>query len=748
MHANAAISADPAPACVGETDIAIIAMDCRFPGAGDLEELWQVLRDGRETVSHFSVEEMLEAGVAADRLADPNYVRAKGVLHGVEYFDHEFFGFSRLEAEVMDPQQRLFLEFTWHVLERAGYDAECFDGRIGLFAGQAFNTYLLNNLRHARQSHIRRFHGIELLIMSDKDFLSMLTAHHLGLRGPVMTVQTACSTAAVAVHQACQALLDAECDMALAGAITVYSPQVKGYVYEPGNLISPDGHVRSFDAAGRGTVYSSGMGMVVLKRLADAVRDGDGVHAVIKGSAVGNDGGRKALFKAPSVDGIAEVAATALAVSDVEPDRIRMMEANGSGTANGDPIEVEALTRAYGSSATASCAIGSVKSNVGHLNVAAGMAALLKAALAVERGEIPPTINFSAPNPAIRFDDGPFYVARRLEPWPDEAAGRRVAAVNSYGVGGTNAHIVVEQPPALPASDPGHGEEVIVVSARTPAALERMRLRLAQRLEAAEDLPPLADVCFTLQVGRRAFAHRIAVAGGDAAELAARLRDAPARHVAGERPDAPLWWCGPALLDDATPVAPPWASAVWSPLRAEIAAALPGGRPLDAALAQPGDDADRALRTFSAQLLALRALAPATGTAGFDGDGVGAVTAAVAAGRSGIEDAVRQLVGGTNGDGPGGTARPAVRRPAAELHVLGGAVRLARQEALGPAAVGHGWAEAVAELWLRGVPIDWAALHAGLRRRRVPLPTYSFERVRCWVDIPADARSHVFDAAR
>lgn len=754
MNAIPANCADSPPACghedVADTDIAIVGMDCRFPGARDVDELWRVLREGRETVSHFSVEEMREAGVPAEKLADPNYVRAKGVLEDVEYFDHEFFGFTRLEAEVMDPQQRLFLQFAWQVLERAGYDSERFDGRIGLFAGQAFNTYLLNNLRHARESHIKQFHGIELLIMSDKDFLSMLAAHHLALRGPVMTVQSACSTALVAVHEACQALLAAECEMALAGAITVYSPQVKGYLYEPGNLISPDGHVCSFDAAGRGTVYSSGMGMVVLKRLADAVRDGDTVHAVIKGTAICSDGGRKSLFKAPSPDGIAEVAATALAVSGVEPACIRMMEGNGSGTPNGDAIEVEALTRAFRSSTsnTGYCAIGSVKSNLGHLNVAAGVAALLKAALAVERGEIPPTVNFTSPNPAIAFEDSPFYVAQRLETWDGEAR-PRVAAVNSYGVGGTNAHLVVAQPPVLPASDRGRGEDILVVSARTPAALERMRIRLAEHLVETDALTPLADVCYTLQIGRRAFEHRIAVAGATAEQLAARLRGAPAREAAAQPSRAPAWWFAPELLDDAVPILASAADPAWPALREEIASALPRGRSLQAGLSEPRDDVERALRTFCAQMMVLRALVPATGAAAVAGAGVGAVTAAVAAGRLGIVDAMPLLLSGADGASLDSVAAGTDVRPETpELLVLGGAVRRSHQRALGPAAAGHGWANAVAELWLCGFPIDWAALHGGFVRRRVALPTYSFERVRCWVDIPSDTRPHAFDAAR
>ncbi|WP_136520703.1 beta-ketoacyl synthase N-terminal-like domain-containing protein [Cellulomonas telluris] len=592
-------------------DVAIVAMRCRFPGADDVEELWEVLREGRETISHFTPEEMIAAGVPAERVADPSYVRAKGVIDEVELFDHEFFGFTPLEAEVTDPQQRLFLEFLWKALEEAGYDTDQYDGRVGLFAGQAFNTYLLNNLRHARETHVKQFHGIDLLVMTDKDFLTTLAAHHLGLRGPVMTVQTACSTSVVAVHQACQALLNRECDVALAGAITVYSPQVKGYVYEPGNLISPDGHIRSFDADGRGTVYSSGMGVLVLKRLADALADGDTVRAVVKGSAVTNDGGRKSVFKAPSVDGIADAAAAALAVSGVDPRRIRLLEANGSGTQNGDPIEVEALTRAFREFTpdTGFCAIGSVKSNVGHLNVAAGMAAVIKAALCVERGEVVPTINFDRPNPHIRFDESPFRVALAHEPWPDEP-GPRLAAVSSYGVGGTNGHVVLQGPPAAEPSTPWAGPQVLVLSARTPAALERMRERLADHLETEVDDQDVADVCYTLQVGRRQMQHRLAVTGTQARGLADALRSAVA--------------VGP--VTGAPAGTRPWAA--------------PGGGPLD----------DAAARDLAAA-------------------------------------------------------------------------------------------------WLGGVPVDWAALHAGTRRRRVPLPTYAFEPARHWVDIPVAPVAHVYDAA-
>ncbi|MGL4175755.1 MAG: beta-ketoacyl synthase N-terminal-like domain-containing protein [Dermatophilaceae bacterium] len=502
-----------------DSDIAIIGMTCNFPGAGNVGELWDVLRAGRETISHFTLEELVAAGVPEDRASHPDYVPAKGVIHGVENFDAEFFGFRGLEAEVMDPQQRLFLEFTWKALEEAGYDTEQFAGKVGLFAGQAFNTYLLNNLRHARETHVSKFHGIDLLVMTDKDFLTTLVAHHLGLRGPAMTVQTACSTSVVAIHQACQSLLNRECEIALAGAITVYSPQVKGYFYEPGNLISPDGHIRSFDVDGQGTVYSSGMGMVVLKPLDAALRDGDVVLAVIKGSAINNDGGRKAFFKAPSEDGIADVAAPAIAVGGVDAASVRMVEANGSGTQNGDPIEVHALTRAFREYTDESgfCAIGSVKSNIGHLNVAAGIAAVLKGALCITHGEIAPTVNFRTSNPAIRFDGSPFVVAQEHAPWPETTA-LRTALINSYGVGGTNGAIVLAEAPEVPGGTPDERPQVLVLSAKSPAALGRMRDQMVKHLRSQGELD-LADVCYTLQVGRRAFGHRLAVVGSSLGEV-------------------------------------------------------------------------------------------------------------------------------------------------------------------------------------------------------------------------------------
>ncbi|WP_043540220.1 beta-ketoacyl synthase N-terminal-like domain-containing protein, partial [Salinarimonas rosea] len=498
--------------------IAIVGTALSFPGATDLTRYWEMLRDGQEAVRFFSEEEMRRAGVKPARLAEPNYVRAKGVIEDAEYFDAALFGMSADRATVMDPQHRLFIQKCWAALDDAGVDPERFGGPIGLFGGCAINTYLLNNLRHADRALTRRFHQIEFLIMTDKDFLTTQTSYLLGLEGPSVTVQTACSTALVAVHYACESLLSGETDLALAGAATVYAPQVKGYLYEEGSIVSDDGHVRSFDAKGRGTVYSSGVAVVVLKRLSDALRDGDRVHAVIRATAVNNDGRRKGGFRMPSAEGMAEAGAQALRLSGVEPARIGMIEANGSATPLGDPIEIAALDRVYGPGAAGpgTIPIGSVKSNIGHMNVTAGMGALLKTVAALRHGKVPPSLNYETPNPQIDFARTPFRVATTLEDWP-AIEGPRVAAVNVYGVGGTNAHAILEEAPPVPARAPSPvSEQLLVVSAGSEAALARACADLEAALATDPSLD-LDDVAATLERGRRRMTHRrAAVARRDA----------------------------------------------------------------------------------------------------------------------------------------------------------------------------------------------------------------------------------------
>ena len=506
--------------------IAIVGMAGRFPGARDVRELWRNLVAGTESVTFFRDHE-IEANDG--RVRDASYVKARGVLDGVEHFDAGFFGFTPRDAELMDPQHRVFLETAWTALEDAGHDPARFSGAIGVYAGQSLNTYLLANLCSDRAAIDQltggyQADGYQIVLGNDKDYLTTRVSYKLDLTGPSMTVQTACSTSLVAVVQACQSLSSYQCDMALAGGVSITFPQRRGSLFQEGGIISPDGHCRTFDAAAAGTVFGSGVGVVVLRRLSDAIKDGDHVYAVIIGSALNNDGALKVGYMAPSLERQAEVIAMAHAAAGITADSISYVEAHGTATPLGDPIEIAALTKAFRATAAATgfCAIGSLKTNIGHLEVASGVAGLIKAALAVERAVIPASLHYTAPNPQIDFAGSPFRVQTTTAPWMMPAGAVRRAGVSSFGVGGTNAHVVVEEAPPVPAAAPSRSDQVVVVSARTRAALEATVARLAAHL-AAHPETPLADAAFTLQLGRRAFAHRRAVVARTTTEAAASL---------------------------------------------------------------------------------------------------------------------------------------------------------------------------------------------------------------------------------
>jgi acyl transferase domain-containing protein/SAM-dependent methyltransferase len=508
-------------------EIAVVGMAGRFPGAPDVRSFWRNVCDGVESISTFSDEEVLAAGVDRARLADPHYVKAGGVLDQVERFDAGFFGYSPREAARMDPQHRLFLETAWTALEDACCDPERFDGSVGVYAGVGLNHYLLRNLL----GHLPPDEAIDFsaVVGNDKDFLASRAAYKLGLEGPAVVVQTACSTSLVAIHLACQSLLSADCDLALAGGVTIRLPQKAGYEYQEEGIVSPDGHCRAFDAGARGCVAGNGVAVVALRRLADALDAGDPIHAVVKGSAINNDGALKVGYTAPGPEGQARVIRSALQVSGVTADSIGYVEAHGTGTILGDPIEIRALTDAYreDTADTQFCAIGSVKANVGHLDAAAGVTGFMKAVMAVEHGVLPGSVNYAAPNPAIDFTGSPFYVSDRTTEWQPRAGVRR-AGVSSFGIGGTNAHVIVEEPPvrANPAYVPR--SEILPVSAKTAGALRTAMSNLAAHLAAHPDLA-LADVARTLQEGRRSFPMRMAVVASDAGEAVMGLRSGAAR---------------------------------------------------------------------------------------------------------------------------------------------------------------------------------------------------------------------------
>lgn len=514
------------------TEIAIVAMACRFPGVRDVQEFWRMLRDGREAIASFSDEELLARGVPADLLADPAYVKRGAVVAGIEDFDADLFGYSPQEAALLDPQNRLFLECVWEALEAGGQAGEGGSRDIGVFAGAGVNTYFLNNLA-GNAEVLETFGSFQIMLANDKDYLATLASYKLNLTGPSATVQTACSTSLVAVHLACQSLINGECDLALAGGVALSTPQDQGYLYQEGMILAPDGHCRPFDAQAAGTLNGAGAGVVLLQPLAQALAQGSPILGIIKGSAVNNDGAQKVGYTAPSPEGQARVIAEAMAVAGVHPDEVGLVEAHGTATPLGDPIEIAALTRAYraGGDRIGGCAVGSVKSNMGHTGAAAGVAGLIKATLSLMHGQIPPTLHFQTPNPALALADSPFYVNGDLVDWPAAPDGR-VAAVSSFGIGGTNAHVVVaENRFAASATVPARRRwHLLPLSAKTPEALTALTTSLARHLETA-DVDP-ADVAHTLRTGRRTFATRTFAVGHTLADLRQSLAPAPAAAVA------------------------------------------------------------------------------------------------------------------------------------------------------------------------------------------------------------------------
>lgn len=504
------------------SEIAVIGMSCRFPGAKNVDEFWQNLKNGVSSISSFSDDELLESGIDTDMLKNPNYVKASGVIPDIEMFDAQFFNFTPREAETTDPQRRIFLECAWEAMENAGYRTGAKDDSTGVYAGVGMNFYLLKNL-YTAQRFLTTGSLFQLMIRNEKDFLPLQTCYKLNLKGPGVNIQSACSTSLVAVHFACQSLLNGEIDMALAGGVSLQVPQKSGYLYEQGMVLSPDGHCRTFDAKAKGTVFGSGCGIVVLKRLEDAVNDSDSIYAVIKGSAINNDGSIKVGYTAPGVEGQASVISEAQAVAQINPETITYIEAHGTGTTLGDPVEISALTQAFRHKTPKKefCAIGSVKSNLGHLDAAAGAAGLIKTALALKNKAIPQSLDFKEPNPDIDFENSPFYVNTKLSEWKTDNMPRR-AGVSSFGIGGTNAHIVLEEAPQLDISKTLRTWHLLTLSAKTETALNRAAANLAGYLKENPDID-LADVAYTLQVGRMAFGHRMFLVCQNTNEAAAKL---------------------------------------------------------------------------------------------------------------------------------------------------------------------------------------------------------------------------------
>ncbi|MDC0707023.1 amino acid adenylation domain-containing protein [Stigmatella sp. ncwal1] len=524
--------------------IAIVGMSGRFPGAKNLGEFWRNLRDGVESVSFLTERELRQSMDDPSLLNDPNYVRASTHLEDVEFFDADLFGFMPKQARITDPQHRIFMECVWEAIEDAGYNPRKLDKLVGVYAGAIISNYLLFNLGPSvgREGAVR---DLQTLIGNDKDYLATHVSYKLGLKGPSLSVQSACSTSLVAVHLACQALVNQECDMALAGGVSVRLPQKSGYLFEQGGILSPDGHCRAFDANAQGTIFGSGAGVVVLKRLSDALADGDNIRAVIRGSAINNDGSLKIGYTAPSQDGQAAVISAALAAAGVSPSTLGYIETHGTGTPLGDQIELSALQQVFGSSTgeAVRCPIGSVKTNVGHLEVAAGIAGLIKTVLSLQHRRLPPSLNFKQPNPQLESSASSFYVNTQLSDWPQGELPRR-AGVSSFGIGGTNAHVVLEEAPerGRQVADRERPLHVLSLSARSEVALKALASRYAQYLASSSSVN-LADMCHTANVGRAQFTHRLALVAESAGQLSQHLAlfaegSEASQAVAGQAPSA------------------------------------------------------------------------------------------------------------------------------------------------------------------------------------------------------------------
>ncbi|PHI36199.1 hypothetical protein CBQ28_15505 [Pseudoalteromonas sp. GCY] len=510
-----------------ENDIAIISMAGRFPGAGgNLEKFWQNLREGVESVQFFDRDQLAAMGIDAHLLNNPKFVAADAVLDDIELFDAEFFNFSPREAEILDPQHRLFLEASWEAMERAGYTADKYDGKVGVYAGSAMSGYMVRNLK-SNPGLIEQVGTFKTMLANDKDFLSTRVSYKMGFTGASVNVNTLCSSSAVAIHLACESLLNHQNDLCLAGGVSLQLTRNEAFFYQEGSIGSPDGHCRAFDEKAGGTVSGSGLGILILKRLEDAVADRDTILAVIKGTAINNDGADKASYTAPNPNGQAECIAEAYEVAGVNPSDVTYIEAHGTGTLLGDPIEIAGLTKAfrYHTEEKQFCAVGSVKTNIGHLVTAGGIASAIKTILALHHRQLPPSLNFDKPNPKIDFENSPFYVNDALQDW-QSPNGPRTAGVSSFGIGGTNAHMVLQEFEQVTHSNtPSYSAYPIVLSAPNSTALFSIRQQLLQYVK-ANPQTSLKDLAFTLQIGRKDFAYRQSLVSTNLVQLEEQLEQA------------------------------------------------------------------------------------------------------------------------------------------------------------------------------------------------------------------------------
>jgi amino acid adenylation domain-containing protein len=678
------------PAAQASTDeaVAVIGMVGRFPGAESVGELWRALVEGRELITRFRADE-LDPALDAQTVASPEYVRARGVLRDPAAFDASFFGIPPREAEVMDPQQRVALELAWEALESAGYDPARYKGAIGVYAGEYNVSYYTEHVL-TRPDVVESVGAFQAMLGNEKDFIATRIAYKLDLKGPAVAVHTACSTSLVAVTDAFHALRARRCDMALAGGVAITCPPASGYLYQEGGMLSPDGSTRTFDGEANGTVFSDGGAFVVLKRLSDALRDGDRVFAVLRGAATNNDGAGKMSFTAPSASGQADVIERALAVAGVDPSTIGYVEAHGTATPLGDPIEIEGLTRAFRrfTDQRAYCGVGSVKSNLGHLVAAAGVTGLIKAVLSVQSGVIPPSLHFKKANPKLELDRSPFYVVNKVTNYPDALSPRR-AGVSSFGVGGTNAHVVVEEPPCdVTLRESRRRAQLFLLSARSDGALGAFAKNLARDVSALGPVE-LADASYTLALGRRAFSRRSFVVGADARSVAAGLEQATPSPVFLNRPSIGFAFSGQgsqylAMGRRLAASEPVFKKALERCIEILNSGARGAGGPLDCDLRPVLDPADAQRRRGEELLLETAYTQPALFAVEFAlaelwqslgvrpevllGHSIGEITAACVAGVFSLEDALRVVLfrGRVMQSAPRGVML-SVRAPAEEI---------------------------------------------------------------------------------
>ncbi len=508
-----------------QDSIAIIGLSGRFPGARNIDEYWKIISQGVETISRYSREELEAKGVSSELLDNPNYVYANGVIDGADEFDSSFFGFTPKEADYMDPQQRVFLETCYKAMENAGYASDELGTSVGVFGGSGPNNYLLKNLIK-KPSELKSLGELQTITNNSKDYLTTYVSYKLNLNGPSLDIQTACSTSLVSVHMACLNLLTYQCDMALAGGVFIQVPRGKGYMYNPGEIFSKQGCCRPFDKDSDGMLFGEGAGVVVLKRYEDAVKDNDTIWAVIRGSAINNDGSNKVGFLAPSVDGQSIAIRRAHTFAGISPEDISFIETHGTGTKIGDPIEIEALTNVFRKSTDRKnfCAIGSVKANIGHLDAGAGIAGLIKTVLALKYKQLPPSVNYNSPNPELNLDASPFYVNTTLKNWDSEHK-PRIAGVSSFGVGGTNAHCIVQEAPETTSEPSNKKYHLLCLSAKNKTSLDIQKTDLQKYMDSFQG--ELADVSYTLLHGRKRYKHRAAILVKDIKDAQERFFECP-----------------------------------------------------------------------------------------------------------------------------------------------------------------------------------------------------------------------------